>query len=51
MRTFMICLVGSDGVFLLLFGLSSLLFVPGSAGEPYLSQDAGCMVYCRPYSE
>lgn len=37
MRTFMIWLLGSDGVFLLLFGFSSLLFVPGSAGEPYLS--------------
>lgn len=37
MRTFMIWLLGSDGIFLLLYGLSSLLLVPGSIGEPYLS--------------
>jgi hypothetical protein len=37
MRIFMIWLLGSDGIFLLLYGLSSLLLVPGSVGESYLS--------------
>jgi uncharacterized membrane protein len=37
MRTFTIWLLGADGIFLLLYGLLSLLMVPGAVGEAYLS--------------
>ena len=37
MRTFTVWLLGTDGIFLLLYGLLSLLMVPGAVGEAYLS--------------
>jgi hypothetical protein len=37
MRTFTLWLLGADGIFLLLYGLLSLLMVPRAVGEVYLS--------------
>ena len=37
MRNFVVWLLGADGIFLLLYGLLSLLLVPGRAGDAYFS--------------